>query len=303
MASRVFWTADGAGKVGDVPQAVVRWIRANGAPSLIVNGGDVYNDGKPKEFERFLDQMDGHVADLCETPGNHDWRTTTTSAATGTVPAGYEGFWGQFPPPLSRQPIDTTKRAGARYEHFVDLDGWRLIFLDTGLCGDDPWPMGDAERVTWLRKALRDTPTRAKIVLAHHSRLSRGKHGDVEEVDAVWQALFDEVTGAPLAALTLSGHDHNVSVYGPRPQIDPESESVDFAQGIHVMVNGAGGQGHDTGFRGTVPDRFFDEDHFCVTRITLQTPQRADVEVLSFGHNDPPTVAQPAVLHTLTLQV
>ncbi len=299
----VYWTADGAGEGGTTPTTLNRWIRSQPAPALIVYGGDVYGDGKPDEFQEFFEQIGGNVADVCETAGNHDWNTKSRSPETGEIPSGYEAFWKRFPPPLSRQPIDETKRGGARYEHFIDIDGWRLIFVDTGPCKNNAWPMGDPSRVAWLRQALTGTPGRAKIVFAHHSRLSRGKHGDVKKVDGLWRTLFDEATGAPLAALTVAGHDHNVSVYGPRPLNDPKEGSVPFDKGIHILVNGAGGHGHDEGWKGAKPDLCFDEDNFCVTRINLIDARSADVDILSFGKNDPPTVAAPDVVRTLPIRL
>jgi hypothetical protein len=301
----VYWSADGAGRdVGTVHNAFIRWMRANGSPALIVNGGDVYDRGTDGEFEAFFQQMDRNVADLCETPGNHDWGTRTRSTATGEIPSGYERFWSRFQPPLSKQPIDVSKRGGARYEHFVDLEGWRLIFLDTGNCDDDnPWPMGDSSRLTWLRETVTGRPGRAKIVFAHHSRLSRGKHGDIEEVDALWQALFD-ADGTPRAALTVGGHDHAVSIYGPRPRSKPKERSVDVAKGVYIIVNGAGGRGHDTGFRGTRPDLHFDDDNYCVTRINLMSGTAADVDILDFGPNKSPRVDRaPAVRKTLSIRI
>jgi 3',5'-cyclic AMP phosphodiesterase CpdA len=301
--SAVYWISDGGGEgVGVVHNTFVRWIRNQGTQRLIVVGGDVYDDGTPAEFATFMQQMDGNVSDMCETAGNHDWETTSSSAATGPIPSAYEAFWRQVPPPLSRQPIDTSKRGGARYEHFIDADGWRLIFLDTGPCKESPWPMGDASRLAWLKSAL-DTPGRAKIVCAHHSRLSWGKHGDVKNVDTAWRALFDEA-GNPRAALTLGGHDHNVSIYNPRPRDNPKNGSVAFANGIHIIVNGAGGRGHDLRFRGTRPDRFDDDRRYCVTRINLIGPLAADIDTLSFGSSkNPPPGTVPALLHTLQIRL
>ncbi len=299
----IYWTADGAGKVGDVPQALFTWMRANGSPELIVYGGDVYNRGKPKEFAKFFVQVGGDVSDLCETAGNHDWKITSESPATGEIPIGYEQFWSQFPPPASQQPIDQSKRGGARYEHFHDLAGWRLIFLDTGPCEDNPWPMSDNQRIEWLKRTIRSGAGRNQIVFAHHSRLSFGKHGDNPTIDQLWRSLFDPVTSKPLVAFTLAGHDHNVSVYGPRPLENPESGTVSFEQGIHVIVNGAGGLGHDAGFRGTKPDLFFDDDHFCITRINFRNDRAADVDILSFGKNDPPTKSEPKVLMSLPIRL
>ena len=75
-------------------------------------------------------------------------------------------------------------------------------------------------------KSALAAPGRAKIVFAHHSRLSCGDHGDVDDVNELWETLFDS-SGKPLAALTLCGHDHNVSVYKPRSR-DVQQGPVDL---------------------------------------------------------------------------
>src|SRR5687767_4572388 len=138
MMAIVYWGADGGGDgVGTVHKAFVRWIQSKTTqPALIDIGGEVYDKGTPHEFVKFLEQMGGRVEEICETPGNHDWDTRSASSATGDIPSGYEAFWKRFASPKSRQPIDLSKRGGARYEHFVDVDGWRLVFLDTGLSKD-----------------------------------------------------------------------------------------------------------------------------------------------------------------------
>jgi acid phosphatase type 7 len=281
--SVIYWTSDGAGAdVGEIPALLHRWIVAQGDAALIINGGDVYNTGTDADYALFAQQMSDELSLICQTSGNHDWMTHTQSPQTGRIPSGYEGFWRAHAPPLSKQPIDTTKKGGARYEHFIDLDGWRLIFLDTGPCETSPWPGGDAGRTAWLRQAIQSKAGRAKIVFAHHSKLSYGAHGDNPGVDAVWQELFD-AAGAPLVACTIAGHDHNVSLYGPRRRSHPESGSVPFAQGIYVMVNGAGGAGFYAPDAGTKPDLLFEDSSFCITRITLDNTQKARFDVLGFG--------------------
>ena len=302
----VYFSADGLGEhVNQVQPALMRWIRAQNNADLIVYGGDVYDRGTADEFEEMLTALGGDVSRMCHTPGNHCWKTKETAANGSKIPAGYEAFWRNFRPPISAQPIDTSKKAGGRYEHFIDLAGWRLIFLDTGPCeegvfSDNPWPMGDATRLQWLKSAMA-TPGRAKIVFAHHSRLSCGDHGDIKAVNALWQALFDPA-GAPLAALTLCGHDHNVSVYRPRPR-NVGDGPVDAAHGIHIAVNGAGGRNHDEGVRGTTPELFFNNDNYSLTRIILHDAARATVDFLDFG--PAPTAAVPAQvpLFSLLLQV
>jgi hypothetical protein len=285
--ARIYWLSDGVGKDVNtrpsdgtpIPTILMRWIRSQGTPDLIVNGGDVYGSGKPSEFATFLLQADNDVTRMCETAGNHDWKDDHEVPGAGRIPAGYESFWASHQE--SRQPIDTNRKGGARYEHFIDLDGWRLLFLDTGDYSNDPWPGGDQARVTWLKDNLK--PGRANIVFAHHSRLSFGNHGDNDKLNVLWQTLFD--ASGPRAAFTLGGHDHNVSVYRPRPRNNPAGPAVSFASGIHVFVNGAGGRGHYSGGSGTEPDIHFDGDNFCVTRIDLVNATTAKVDLLSFGNN------------------
>lgn len=297
----IFWFADGVGRVEATATALIRWIRSQ-SPDLVVYGGDVYNDGKPDEFDRFFDQMDRNVADLCEVGGNHDWNTHSGADLPDRVPTNYEAFWSRFPPPLSKQPINQAARGGARYDHVKDIGGWRLIFIDTGPCKKKAWPMNDETRRTWLRARLTETPGRAKILFAHHSRLSKGKHGDVDQVDPLWRDLFDPTTSAPLVALTVSGHDHNVSWYRPRPKNHPGGSEVPLAKGIFVHVNGAGGSGHDEPFFGSSPD-WKDADNYCVTRITLVSPTAADVSILGFGEGVPLPGTTPALLKNFELRL
>jgi len=304
----VYFSADGFGDdVNEVQPALMRWIRSQNNADLIVYGGDVYNRGTPDEFQMMLSALDGNVSRMCHTPGNHCWKTKATASNGSKIPSAYEAFWLNHRPPASAQPIDTTRKAGGRYEHFIDLAGWRLIFLDTGPCegsffgGDDPWPMNDPSRTQFLKSALA-APGRAKIVFAHHSRLSCGDHGDIKAVNELWQTLFDS-NGAPLAALTLCGHDHNVSVYKPRKR-DVGQGPVDFSQGIHIAVNGAGGRNHDNRVKGTRPDLFFDNGNYSLTRITLHDATKATVEFLDFGPApSPPEAPAQNPLFTLALQV
>jgi len=306
----IFWFADGGGTDRLTPPVLVRWIRTQ-SPALIVYGGDVYRKGTEAEFGLFFEQFGSNMKGVCEIAGNHDWDTPSNAPFPDRIPVGYERFWSRFPPPLSEQPIDTTKRGGARYEHVKDIADWRLVFVDTGPCNDESWPVGDPERQQWLRRVLQEKPGRAKIVFAHHSRLSRGKHGDNDTVKTLWDCLFDD-SGTPLAALTVGGHDHNVTWYDPRPKVDPDRHIVPFERGIHVHVNGAGGHGHDeTGgvfsglfkpISGTAP-QFADDDNWCVTRIDLTGPRAADISILSFGTNDPPTVTEPKLLKAFKIRL
>jgi hypothetical protein len=288
----VYWFSDGGGvgvvKGGPtgkvpIPTLLVRWIRSQ-SPDLIVYGGDVYRNGRPDEFAQFLKQMGGNVALMCATPGNHDWNDAGDVGDKGRIPRGYEAFWSSHPE--SKQPIDGSKEGAARYDHFIDLKGWRLIFVDTGDYNLFPWPGGDPDRKTWLQDVLK--PGRSNILFAHHSRVSCGHHGHNSKLQELWISLFD--ASGPRVACTIAGHDHNVNIYRPRSKDDPEGKSVRFSRGIHVVVNGAGGEGHylcGTGLggmlRGKPGDVFSDSDNFCITRLHLIDKRTAEVDVVSFG--------------------
>jgi hypothetical protein len=298
---RVYWIADGCGsKVNDIAKVMIKWIRKQADAALIVYGGDVYASGTSKEFNKFLDQFSGQVAEVCGLPGNHDWRTAKKVQGAGEIADGYETFWSAVPPPASRTVIRTDQTGSARYDHFNDdVTGWRLIFVDTAAAGEDEgnWPRGITSRVTWLTDTLRGTTGRSKILFTHHSRLSCGNHGDQDRLQKLWESLFDGAEERPLVSLTLGGHDHNVSIYAPRGkqpgQIKPPAE------GIWIIVNGAGGRNHNEPDHGTTP-QMSDVDNFCLTRITFLDERSADVEVLSFGTG---SAKEPTLLDNLTVRI
>jgi hypothetical protein len=282
----VYWTSDGGGADGGGVAAILhRWIANQGNAELIVYGGDVYKKGRKGEFGLFLSQVGGQVNRMCETPGNHEWKDRDTNGSDA-FPRGYDEFWSD-PAHPSRQPVDKLKLGGARYEHILDLNGWRLIFLDTGALEYLPeWPMGNNARNVWLQDAVKGEG-RSRIVFGHHSRLSWGKHGDNKGLDGMWRLLFDNA-GAPKVAFTLSGHDHNVSVYKPRNR---DLVVTDLKKGVDVWVNGRGGDSFYNRNDGTRPEVFppngdpsKDSLGFCVTQIELIDVQRARVRVRNLGN-------------------
>src|SRR5437773_11928057 len=87
----------GANGTTPIPTAMVRWIRATGTPRLIINGGDVYPDGKAPAFAEFFKQMDNDVSLMCETGGHRDYRDVGDSPQTGRIPRGYDAVWRSHP--------------------------------------------------------------------------------------------------------------------------------------------------------------------------------------------------------------
>jgi Calcineurin-like phosphoesterase len=308
MASKIiYWTADGGGGDGSGPVATElhKWIVQQDDAELIIYGGDVYSSGTTQEFAEFFDQMGGDVSRMCETAGNHDWAIPQPRPGAGEIPTGYEDFWSSRP---SQQPIDTAKQAGARYEHFRDLNGWRLIFLDTGQCkgrcqGTRKWPFTEHSQIAWLTGAL-GGQCQGRMLFAHHGRLSWGSHGDNPGLDDLWRLLFDAV-GKPLVSLTLSGHDHNVSVYAPRDR--DLQRTANPKDGIQIIVNGAGGDGQYMRTGGTRADVYPASDSaqddpptYCVTRIEIVDASTAHLRVLGFGAEPSSTAGPQATLFQQT---
>ena len=298
---RVYWIADGCGsKVNDIAKVMIKWIRKQADATLIIYGGDVYASGTGSEFNKFFDQFSRQVSEVSALPGNHDWRTAKRVEGAGEIADGYETFWSGVKPPKSRTVIRTDQSSNARYDYFNDdVPGWRLIFVDTSAAGDDEgnWPRGNTSRVSWLADTLRGTPGRSKVLFTHHSRLSCGNHGDQDRLQKLWESLFDGPQERPLVSLTLGGHDHNVSIYAPRGK--QPSQTKPPADGISIMVNGAGGRNHNEPEQGTPPEKS-DVDNFCLTRISFLDDRSADVEVLSFGTG---SATEPDVLENLTLRI
>lgn len=296
MASEfVYWISDGGGADGGgVLKILHEWITKQGNARLIVHGGDIYNDGKKGEFKSFLQQVGGSVSNMCETAGNHDWhdRADNTERA---FPRGYEDFWSKQ---KSQQPLKDKETAGARYEHAVQVNGWKLIFIDSGaLDFMSAWPFGNSKRKVWLEAQLSDGG-RSRMVFAHYSRLTWGKHDDADGLNTMWRSLFTE-TGEPRVALTMAGHNHNVSLYMPR---DRDLKRTSIEKGVQIWVNGRGGAGFYKRKRGTPPEVFppdgdpaQDSTDFCVSQIELIDPTHARVKVQSLG-NPPRADRDPKTL-------
>ncbi len=298
--SIVYWIADGGGhKVMSALKMMMEWVRRQSDATFIVYGGDVYGSGSSDDFEEFHKQCGRDLSKVCAIPGNHDWRTSANRPGKGTIAIGFEDFWAAAPASAATV-VRGNESGNARYDHFTDdIPGWRLIFVDTADDSEDEgaWPRGDAARAAWLASALSGTPGRSKVLFTHHGRLSCGNHGDQNALQPLWDSLFDNVTGAPLVSFTLAGHDHNISIYEPR--LKTLAKATRDEDGIRIVVNGAGGRGHDSPEHGTRPEKNNERD-FCVTRMRFIDANSVDVEFLSFGTG---TVTEPRRLDELTIRV
>ena len=261
-------------------------------------GGDVYENGKPEEFDLFNAVYGDVLPRLAETPGNHDWYTPDAT--------GYEGYWLSLQPPALTR-IDCRETGPARHHYTQPLgNGWLGVFVD---CGHEAVEAPSEMVLSRIQGWITAHGSRRIIVFLHHARLSCSHmHGNNTAFDPLWQRCFDSA-GAPHVAAWVAGHNHNMAIYSPRAKgggadQDPPKSGNGNADGVQIFVNGAGGQGHypqDDGPMGTIPDVFTDDSNYGFLRIELADANTARFQNFSTGGTG--VAAAEAVGPSVTISV
>jgi Icc protein len=143
-------------------------------PDLLVATGDLVNDGRAAQYDRFQEIMASLDVPVVPVPGNHDDRTELRDRFADVLPGGGPGT-----------PID----------HVLDLGSLRLVFVDTQVPGSVAGAIGDGQ-VAWLDEVLSDEPGRPTIVFQHHPPFVTG----IGFMDA------EAFTGAERYAAMLARH-------------------------------------------------------------------------------------------------
>jgi acid phosphatase type 7 len=184
-----------------------------GIPGTVFAAGDnAYQDGSPANFQDCYDPTWGRFLDrTVAVPGNHDWQTKDL--------AGYLAYFGTH-----------GSRDGKTWYAF-DLGAWHIVMLDSecskiGGC-DAASPEG-----RWLAADLAASTARCTLAIWHRPRWSSGIHGDDENVEPFWQALY-----AAGADVVINGHEHDYERFAPQ---DPTGNE-DRIRGIREFVVGTGG--------------------------------------------------------------
>jgi 3',5'-cyclic-AMP phosphodiesterase len=133
-------------------QRVVERIEALPTPpDLVVATGDLVNDGRPAQYDRFQEIVGELSVPLVPVPGNHDDRHELRARFPDLPPGGPD------------DPID----------HVLDLDALRLVLLDTLVPGSIGGAISPAQ-VAWLDGVLSEAPDRPTIVFQHHPPFTTG---------------------------------------------------------------------------------------------------------------------------------
>ena len=175
--------------------------------TIALLGDNVYPEATTDTIRDCLAPSWGPLRDrLRPILGNHDY-------VNGSADASFE-FYG-----------DAAAGPSGQGWYSYDLGEWHMVALNSncelvGGCGPD------SPQVEWLRQdlaAFEDAGGDCLLAYWHHPLLSSGRHGGVEQVRPLWDAVVDAGVD-----VTLHGHDHTY-----------ERLTVD---GVESFVVGTGGR-------------------------------------------------------------
>jgi hypothetical protein len=207
--------------------------------TILALGDLAYTAGTAAEFLNCYGPTWGRFKDRTRpAPGNHEHRTPGA--------AGYFGYWGA-----------RAGESGKGYYGF-DLGDWHLVALDSEIDAGPASP-----QVAWLKADLAASPRRCKLAYFHRPRWSSGRHGDADDLAALFQVLYDA-----RVTLLLSAHDHDYERLAP---LGP-SGAVEPGRGVRQFVVGTGG----APLRGFAAPRAGSEARDATAKGVLQLVLRAD---------------------------
>lgn len=300
---------------------------------VFVYGGDVYNAGTATEFTgaNGFDAAYGDTAaaqtppgqfllpKMAHTLGNHEYGSGDPT--TFRVTSGADAYYlGGTPARVTRSyvRVDTThtdaaatytasglssadaqKVAVAQWSHlnYLDVSGWRLLFLDTGRynTNDGAFPTAGAYRAA-VQTLVDGAAYRRLIVFGHHPKWTSSlSHSEPRpEMTPLWEMI------APKALLYISGHDH---VY-ERQNARLVSGAVASQQqhGCAQIICGTAGTGLNSFAASYAPAEalgFQNETQFGFVQLTLRT-NTVDLQYSGLGSDG---LAAPTVIDTQTFKV
>lgn len=180
-------------------------------PGTVFTLGDaVYGSGTEEEFRRcYAPTWGRHRARTRPSLGNHEARSE------GGRP--YYAYFGA-----------AAGEPGLGYYSYA-VGSWHVVVLNSQV---------DARRGSaqerWLRADLAAHPARCTLAYWHRPRFSSGRHGSQDDVEPLWEALYEAG-----AEVVLGGHDHHYERFAPQT---PDGRA-DPVRGIRQFVVGTGGAG------------------------------------------------------------
>jgi hypothetical protein len=230
----------GAGDIASCSTMVMNERTAkilDGLDGLFFTTGDnAYDRGTIEEYEKCYQPTWGrHRARTRPSPGNHEYYTPGA--------AGYFQYFGDLAGP-----------AGVGYYSF-EYGAWKILSLNSNV----PAGAGSAQ-YNWVEQELRTNPARCTLAYWHHPVFSSGYEGNMPNMRAIWQLLYDNN-----ADVVLVGHSHNYERFGPQDL----SGQARPRRGIREFVVGTGGN-HFTGLESMKANsEAFNNDSAGILKLTL----------------------------------
>jgi 3',5'-cyclic-AMP phosphodiesterase len=190
-------------------------------PAAVLLTGDLTNGGAERDYATLTGLLADELAlPLHVLPGNHDDRATL------------------------RRHFDVGGEGAEPIQYAVELDGLRVLMLDTTIPGEDAAGALDDERLEWLVAELAARPGIPTLLAMHHPPFLIGLPGmdryalAAESREAIAQLVSDH----PQVCGTIAGHVHRPisTVVGGRPAMTAPSTycqlRVDFERPALDMV-------------------------------------------------------------------
>lgn len=208
--------------------------------TIALLGDTVYEAGTADEFADCYEPSWGrHKSRIYPAVGNHEYVTSGAGpyfdyfgAAAGDPAQGYYSY---------------------------DLGTWHIIVLNSNCARIDGCHAGSPQE-QWLRADLAAHPANCTLAYWHHPLFSSGAHGNFEQMQPIWQTLYE--AGADVI---LNGHDHDYERFFPQSA----GGQPDAEHGIRQFVIGTGGKNH-TAFGAPIANsEVRNADTFGILKLTL----------------------------------
>ena len=236
---------------------------------VLVAAGDIAGCGSPgaEATAKLLDSMPGTLITL----GDNAYESGTATEFVNC----YGPTWGRYKArthPAAGNHEYATKGASGYFAYFgaaagdptkgyysYDLGTWHIVVINSN-CSEIQGCQAGSPQERWLRTDLSRHPTRCMLAYWHHPRFSSGQHGNDNEMQPIWQALYDAAVD-----VVLNGHDHDYERFArqtPTGRADP-------LQGIREFVVGTGGKEHYPFGPPIANSQVRDDKTFGVLKLTL----------------------------------
>jgi len=209
--------AVGDGASGETNEGNVAKLIASWNPNLFLYLGDVYENGRPMEFNNWYGNPGtantyGQFYSITDPAvGNHEY--------VGSDLGGYKWYWNNVP-----------------HYYSFSAGGWHFVSLDniSKFIGSSPSNANYKAETTWLNNDLASNRLGCTIVYYHEPEFNVGPEGTATNTAGIWQILAkNHVT------LVLNGHDHDYQRWVPL-----DGSGSPSANGVTEFVAGSGGHGH-----------------------------------------------------------